>query len=103
MDIPGELRKRFGHKDLGVYLVARSSGRIVIGDPVNAPDVPSSALEARVEPLPPPSPSSYICRGCYLIYDDAQRPRPFSELDEAWPCPDCGTNKTQFRHYWGQP
>ena len=34
LDIPGSLRKAFGHKDLGVYLVARSSAGLTVGDAV---------------------------------------------------------------------
>ncbi len=100
MDIPGALRKRFGHKDLGIYLIARSSGRVVVGDQVTVPELQPSA--ATPEPSPPPAPGrgSYICRGCYLIYDEANRPLPFAALAEDWPCPDCGTSKAQFRPYW---
>ena len=29
---PGELRKRYGHKHLSIHLVARTSGRVAIGD-----------------------------------------------------------------------
>jgi GntR family transcriptional regulator / MocR family aminotransferase len=37
MDIPESLRARFGHNDLGVYLVARTSGRVAVGDAVRPP------------------------------------------------------------------
>src|ERR1700744_5750938 len=39
MDIPGALRKKFGHKDLGVYLVARTTGKVVVGDRVTVPEL----------------------------------------------------------------
>jgi rubredoxin len=100
LDIPGELRKRFGHKDLGIYLIARSNGRVRVGDRVTLPRSLELASPPAAAPLPVPSQASYICRGCYLIYDNESRPLPFAELDEAWPCPDCGTNKAQFRPYW---
>lgn len=100
MDIPGELRKRFGHKDLGIYLVACSSGRVVVGDRLSVPEVEPSAVPVAANPPPAPSRRSYICRGCYLIYDEANRGLPFAALGEDWPCPDCGSNKAQFRPYW---
>jgi len=100
MDIPSELRKRFGHKDLGVYLVARSSGHVVVGDRLSVPELAPSAVPSAASPLPAPSRSSYICRGCYLIYDEAKRALPFAALGEDWPCPDCGSSKAQFRPYW---
>ena len=37
LDIPGSLRAAFGHKNLGVYLIARESGAVAIGDAVAAP------------------------------------------------------------------
>jgi len=40
MDIPGWLRERFGHTDLGVYLLARTTGKVVVGDGVTAPPLP---------------------------------------------------------------
>jgi len=103
MDIPGSLRKRFGHKDLGVYLVARSSGKVVVGDDVGVPEIQSPA--PRPAPIAPPLPGSgrFICRGCYYVYDEAV-PRAegvvrFGDLGASWVCPDCGTHKGNFRPY----
>jgi GntR family transcriptional regulator/MocR family aminotransferase len=105
MDIPGALRKRFGHKDLGIYLIARSSGRVVVGDHVTVPDLQPSMLTQDAFALPAPGRGSYICRGCYFIYDEVKtavegRIMPFSSLGNDWICPDCGTGKAHFRPYW---
>jgi GntR family transcriptional regulator / MocR family aminotransferase len=105
MDIPGSLRKSFGHKDLGIYLVARTAGKVVVGDPVTVPDLgtPNDA----VQPSAPPRTAhdAFICRGCYYIYDESrtapgqgQRP-PFASLSDDFRCPDCGTEKVNFRPY----
>lgn len=82
MDIPGALRKRFGHKDLGIYLVAR--------------EVPS-AVPARRS-------GNFICRGCYCVYEEGKRAArgllgPFEQVGDDWCCPDCGTTKANFRPY----
>jgi uncharacterized protein YcbX len=37
LDIPGSLRAAFGHKDLGVYLIARKTGEVFPGAAVRAP------------------------------------------------------------------
>ena len=37
LDIPGSLRKMFGHKDLGIYMVARTSAALGVGDMVQLP------------------------------------------------------------------
>lgn len=106
LDIPGELRKSFGHKDLGIYLMARSSGKVVLGDPVTVPDIqPSSAT---IEPAAAPAPlggSTYICRGCYYLLDP-ERGAPgvppgtaFERIDASFRCPDCGTDKSKFSRH----
>jgi GntR family transcriptional regulator/MocR family aminotransferase len=105
MDIPGSLRKSFGHKDLGIYLIARSNGRVVVGDHVVVPDLQPSQPSPEPSPAPTPGSGSYICRGCYFIYDetravDGSAVVRFSALTDAWSCPDCGTGKQSFRPYW---
>ncbi|MGC4094519.1 MAG: MOSC domain-containing protein [Polyangiaceae bacterium] len=101
MDIPGELRKQFGHKDLGIYLVALSSGHVALGDAVAAPDVE----RASTPPSAPTvlAPDSFICRGCYYVLDLA-RGAPgvpagtlFAAIAPDFRCPDCGTDKSNFR------
>ncbi|HUN52163.1 MAG TPA: aminotransferase class I/II-fold pyridoxal phosphate-dependent enzyme [Candidatus Sulfotelmatobacter sp.] len=107
LDLPGSLRATFGHKDLGVYLVVREGGKVVVGDPVDVPDEATAAA-------PPPSVAAagagqrrFICRGCYYIYDEASgAPQggiapgtPFAAITASWRCPDCGTDKATFRPY----
>jgi GntR family transcriptional regulator/MocR family aminotransferase len=105
MDIPGSLRKRFGHKDLGVYLVARTRGKVVVGDRVTVPEMEPSSPEAGTFALPAAGEGSFICRGCYYIYSEAKvtsengRPSPFAAVGDEWSCPDCGTGKANFRPY----
>lgn len=106
LDIPASLRAAFGHKDLGVYLVVRKTGRIGAGDPVMTPN---GAIQGRPTPTAPPPPAKsrrrFICRGCYYLYeeDGASTPQgalpgaPFAGLPDSWRCPDCGTDKGNFR------
>lgn len=94
-DIPGALRAAFGHKDLGVYLVTRSGGRVAAGDTI----VSGATKPEMVKPTPPllvQTSRRMICRGCYFIYDEAARPLPFASLPPNWECPDCGTDKSKF-------
>ena len=52
-----------------------------------------------------PAVRTFICRGCYYIYDEAQglplagvpAGTRFADLPATWRCPDCGTDKTTFR------
>ncbi|HXJ22403.1 MAG TPA: aminotransferase class I/II-fold pyridoxal phosphate-dependent enzyme [Polyangia bacterium] len=100
MDIPGKLRTSFGHKDLGIYLVARSGGKVVVGDRVGLPE---SKIAAQAAPAPAVmaarGPSAFICRGCYYIYDESKAGIAFGSLADDWRCPDCGTGKGTFRPY----
>jgi GntR family transcriptional regulator/MocR family aminotransferase len=106
-DIPGSLRAAFGHKDLGVYLVARQGGKVVVGDPVDCSDagVPGETAAAPAVAPPTSGHRSFICRGCYFIYEEArglpQQAIPpgtsFATIPETWRCPDCGTDKSTFR------
>ena len=106
LDIPGSLRRTFGHKDLGIYLVARTSGKVVVGDPVAVSDPATSSYDA----LPSaqggtPEQHSYICRGCYYIFDELKGGPgiaagiSFASIKDDWRCPDCGTEKANFRAY----
>jgi rubredoxin len=53
----------------------------------------------------------FICRGCYFIYEEARGlpaqsiapGTPFAEISGHWKCPDCGTDKTNFRPYVRRP
>ncbi len=109
MDIPGALRNAFGHKDVGIYLIARNAGKVVVGDAVTVPDLGASAPEVQASAPLPAGQGCFICRGCYYLYDAAARPTvgaakvPFGELGEDFRCPDCGTEKANFRPYLAAP
>jgi len=106
LDLPGSLRAAFGHKDLGIYLVAREAGRVSAGDPVLTP---STTAASHVAPLSvsraPSGQQKFMCGGCYFIYEpaaglpDQSIPggTPFAAIASNWRCPDCGTDKTTFR------
>ena len=110
LDIPGSLRAAFGHKDLGIYLVTRKTGEVAIGAPVKAPH--NGLLNRVGQPAAQDGAHSgasrrrrFICGGCYFIYEEARglpsqgvaAGTTFGELADAWQCPDCGTEKTNFR------
>lgn len=101
LDLPGNLRRRFGHKDFGVYLVAETDGRVGVGDPVDAPkgrNVPGERT-----PFPAPAPGSFVCRGCYYVVpppggaSETEPNSPFDALSSEFRCPDCGLTKSNFR------
>ncbi len=103
MDIPRALRQSFGHKDVGVYLVAKSSGTVRVGDGIHLVTAPFA--EQSSGPAPQVLRGSHICGGCYYIFDPA-RGAPgvpagtsFERVDSDWRCPDCGTDKEIFRPY----
>ena len=108
LDIPGSLRRTFGHKDLGVYLRALEGGVVSIGDRFEAPDFVCAAPERAAAPTTEPATQQrFICRGCYFIYEPARglpaqsvAPRTaFADIPANWKCPDCGTDKSNFRIY----
>ena len=108
LDIPGSLRTAFGHKNLGVYLIAREGGRIAIGDQLCLPQPisPSSTVRSP-HPAGNGARRCFICRGCYFIYDEVRglpeqsidAGTPFDAIPASWRCPDCGTEKATFRPY----
>ena len=94
LDIPRSLRTLFGHKDLGVYLMARNATNLAVGDTLAAPgSVPRPRVLAETVG---PATRSFTCRGCYYIYDEARAPSRFCDLAATWQCPDCGTDKGKF-------
>jgi GntR family transcriptional regulator/MocR family aminotransferase len=105
LDIPRSLRAMFGHKDLGVYLLARNDATIAVGDPLEAPGIAPIPTAAPEPPARPVTGAAFICAGCYYIYDPAIRAADtpdFANLPSAWRCPDCGTDKTKFRPHMRQ-
>ncbi len=107
LDIPGSLRAAFGHKNLGVYLIAREGGRISVGDELYAPSIKPVPAVRPTAPAASIARRSFMCRGCYFIYEEAkglpqQSIRPgtsFAAISMSWRCPDCGTDKSTFRPY----
>jgi GntR family transcriptional regulator/MocR family aminotransferase len=105
LDIPGMLRSAFGHKDLGVYLIVRKGGKVVVGDPVECPGSPVSVADLAPAIAAAGGHRRFICRGCYFIYEEVlglpQQSIPpgtaFAAIPASWRCPDCGTEKTTFR------
>jgi GntR family transcriptional regulator/MocR family aminotransferase len=106
LDLPGSLRTAFGHKDLGVYLITRKAGSVRAGSSVLVPRGPMAAHA----PAPMPAPLArserrFMCRGCYYVYEEQnglpQQNIPpgtvFGLIADSWRCPDCGTEKTNFR------
>jgi len=105
LDIPGSLRKAFGHKDLGVYLVARSDAELAVGDMVEHAGSMSARKPVTQVGAPAAGRGAYICNGCYFVYNEARglplagisAGTTFVDLPGNWQCPDCGTDKTTFR------
>ena len=108
LDLPGSLRAAFGHKELGIYLIARETCQLTIGTHVATPD---SVATARIPlPLvrePQAELQKFMCGGCYFIYEPSSglpeqsiaSGTPFAKISSDWRCPDCGTEKTTFRPY----
>jgi GntR family transcriptional regulator/MocR family aminotransferase len=110
IDIPRALRTAYGHKDFGVYLIARQEGAIAAGDAVDLPSEAGRAAQAGAGAGAfDPSAHRFICSGCYFIYDDrlglpaqgVAPGTPVAAFPDAWRCPDCGSPKTTFKPYSG--
>ena len=104
----------FGARDAsapGMPYTLLTAGEVAIGAPAKAP-----RGEAAIRPPPPAvHPAAlnghrrFICRGCYFIYEEVRGlPRlkipagtGFGEFADTWRCPDCGTEKGNFRPYLG--
>jgi GntR family transcriptional regulator/MocR family aminotransferase len=107
LDIPGSLRAAFGHKDIGIYLRALEGGVLSIGDAVEAPEVAAVPRDRTAPSVASGQQRRFICRGCYFIFEEARGlpaqaiapGTPFAEISAHWKCPDCGTDKTNFRPY----
>jgi len=110
MDIPMVLRRAYGHKDLGVYLVVSDGGRVAVGDTVVAPPpVATSPVSANSASAYAPGPRRHICRGCFFIYDEAAGlpaadiapGTAFADLPPQRLCSDCGASRETFSPYAG--
>ena len=88
---------------MGIYLIARESGRVAIGDHLASPRSATNA--ARPLAAIPSGRQLFMCGGCYFIYEQAaglpdqsiSPGTPFVAIPATWRCPDCGTDKTTFR------
>jgi GntR family transcriptional regulator/MocR family aminotransferase len=111
LDIPGSLRAAFGHKELGVYLVAREGGSVTVGNSVVTSSSIKTGNSMRSSLSTPSSRQMFICGGCYYIYDQSAgipdqsiaAGTPFAAIPSGWRCPDCGTDKSTFRPYVQTP
>ena len=75
LDLPSSLRAAFGHKDLGVYLVARDGGAVTVGDHVAAPRSVGSGSVVR--PLGRWfMPASFSCAAAAISFTSRQRAFP---------------------------
>ena len=108
LDIPGSLRAAFGHKELGIYLIAKEGGRVSVGDQIATPADAATRSAARAPAaMRPLERQTFMCGGCYFIYepsagipDQQVAPgTPFAAIPANWRCPDCGTDKSTFRPY----
>lgn len=105
LNIPQSLRADFGHKDLGVYLVARNAGKLAVGAAVAAAPPLATAPAAISAGTAPLAPHSFMCRGCFYVYEeDKGVPRQgvepgtaFKDIAASWRCPDCGADKAAFQ------
>lgn len=105
LDLPGSLRAAFGHKEFGIYLIAREGGSVAVGDSVLTPASPASPVARPLAGMRHSSRQLFMCGGCYFIYDQSaglpdQSIPPgtaFAAIPSNWRCPDCGTEKTTFR------
>ncbi|HEX4368084.1 MAG TPA: aminotransferase class I/II-fold pyridoxal phosphate-dependent enzyme [Rhodopila sp.] len=111
LDIPGCLRKAFGHKDLGIYLLARTDASVAVGDALRLPGGAGAHPSAAPAASLATGRDAFICRGCYFVYDEAQGlplagiapGTRFADLPRTWQCPDCGTDKATFRPHLPTP
>jgi GntR family transcriptional regulator/MocR family aminotransferase len=112
LDIPSSLRASFGHKELGIYLIAREGGTVSVGDSVLTPTPLQQNGPGRLPiAIRQPSRQTFICGGCYFIYEPSaglpeQSIPPgtsFADIPANWRCPDCGTDKTTFRPHVQTP
>jgi GntR family transcriptional regulator/MocR family aminotransferase len=75
-----------------------------VGDDVVLPEVQAPTSQAPGS-WKPGAEESFICRGCYYIYDEtkgapgAPPGTKFASIVPTWRCPDCGTDKATFHPY----
>ncbi len=93
-NVPGKLRKEFGHKDLGLYLTVAQDGELHEGDPVTV--AASTQQQCKLEDTEDDRNASLICNACYYLFDPhAVNPDWHSaqDLPDSWRCPDCGSTR----------
>ncbi len=103
-NIPGKLRKAFGHKDLGIYLSVTQGGLLRVGDAVAINSSIDIATQASTSPFPfmeTGAAELLICTACYYLFDpqllDASWHTP-DDLPESWRCRDCGATRESLRN-----
>ena len=107
LDLPASLRAAFGHKELGIYLVAREGAQVTVGDTVSAPMTTGGTSAVRPLALHRPAGRQTLLSAADAISSTtlppdcrtnrSRRVTSFSSIPSNWRCPDCGTDKTTFR------
>jgi GntR family transcriptional regulator/MocR family aminotransferase len=112
LDIPGSLRAAFGHKEFGIYLIAREGGTLSVGNSVlTSVTVGRSSVVEPSASMLQSNPQLFMCGGCYFIYEQSAglpdqsiaAGTPFAAIPVNWRCPDCGTEKSTFRPHVQTP
>lgn len=94
-DVPGRLRKDFGHKDLGVYLKVIEGGELRPGydvevEPVVRDRATTALRDSTVDP------NQLICTACYYFFDPRSLNPAWTraaDLPEDYRCRDCGAGR----------
>jgi GntR family transcriptional regulator/MocR family aminotransferase len=112
LDIPGSLRAAFGHKEFGIYLIAREGGTLSVGNSVlTSATIGRSSVVRPSASMLQSNRHLFMCGGCYFIYEQSAglpdqsiaAGTPFAAIPVNWRCPDCGTEKSTFRPYVETP
>ncbi len=93
-NVPGKLRREFGHKDLGIYLTVAQDGELREGDKVTVATAPVQQRKIAVDEAE--SKASLMCNACYYLFDPHDLNPDWNsanDLPESWRCPDCGSTR----------